>query len=197
MISMYQRVIVIIIVFVCSIVPFSCYDDDCGESGFKYRIENYSFATGEVYRQKMGNVYFSASDSVHISNFAIQMKADSIIRLSEAQTPASFSLVSSALACSPAIILDNPVTELSVTATDTLWFYQEAYPPGADLSEFLGGVQYFSGYSFSEGNDHTELRFDMIPNKGFSTAFIFEVKFNEGGSYSTKTVRTDRVQVYY
>lgn len=191
------KLIITLVVLLLSIVPFSCDPYDCAGNSYNYRIDNYSFIAGKIYREGAGNSYFEASDFVHISDFAIQMKADSIIRVAAASQQSGFSLINSAMACSPAIDLDNLVSKLSVTATDTLWFYQEAYPSGKDLSEFFEGVQYFSGQRFSEGNDEIVLRFDVVPNKKFTTAFLFEITFREGGGYVTKTASTESVQVYY
>ncbi|MFT6865666.1 MAG: hypothetical protein ACJA08_000489 [Cyclobacteriaceae bacterium] len=167
--------------------PFSCDFEEC-EGGKPYRIESYSFNVGARYNHGDGFFLFEMSDSIHISEFQIELKADEFLTQQKINR---FGLINSAYACSPSFRHNSPINDIRIYAADTLCFNRSYVVPGTDLSDFFE-LQNISFNAFSEYNEMLYFGFSEIPNKAFATSFRYELDYD---SPKIKTIYRESTQV--
>lgn len=157
--------------------PLSCDMHDCSDASVSYRIDGYSLRAGKFYQVASNDFEYSVfeeSDSIHFSEFGLQLKADSLIEVGKKMWN-SGGIMSTAMACSPAFTHINPIVKLSVRATDTLIFQRIVVLPGEDITSYLSEGDTPPWYLFYNFNKNYTINFSTIPSNNFKGKFLFEI----------------------
>ncbi|MFY0598743.1 MAG: hypothetical protein JXR03_03670 [Cyclobacteriaceae bacterium] len=195
------------LLFLCTLfisgIPMSCDPYGCGGgSHTNFRIDSYSFYVGRDYKDLQGNDLFETNDTLSSNQFAIKIEADTLVRISSSKIKNQhFSIISSAYACSPLEpSVSNGITNLSIVASDSIWFDGVVFPPETELyQEILSEEGWYTVYDIGlYANMFSVINFNGRLDKSFTTSFKIKYDLSDwdGTGVVSSEITTDAVYVY-
>lgn len=136
-----KRIIALVALYVFSLLPFSCNNnDDCGDyDRYEVTMEGFELETAFYNGHRFYESDFSDQpQGFESAAIMLQLTEESRVRISQSTTPRKLTWIKPLMACSPAPDeVVNRITALKISASDTIYTGSLSYAPSVSLNDLF------------------------------------------------------------
>lgn len=190
----------LLMIFTVGNVPISCdfCDDSCCGESFEesyFQIEDMALNFGTYPGYGNDLLAKNPADTISFDSLAFALEVSELEYVTQLQKHATFSMVGTALACSPVPPRSKQeIIEINITSDRAISFRGNTIDAGESLNEYVLILEVYPGYTIEEflieqpyfrSDFHSLIfRFATSPNTALDQSFQFELKLDDGQTFT-------------